>query len=118
MALRPDEEIGAETHLEHDQFVRLEKGKGELWIAGEHNKIERDDAIIVPAGDSHNTVNTGSKSLKLYARYAPPQQRHGVPRATKADAAPAEEHFDGKTTEAAASAEPASYRGARAKPSA
>jgi mannose-6-phosphate isomerase-like protein (cupin superfamily) len=118
MALKPDEEIGAETHLGHDQFFRVEKGKGEVWIEGERTKIKRDDAIIVPAGASHNIVNTGSKSLKLYTLYAPPQHRDGVVRATKTDAAAAEEHFDGKTTEAAASAKPASSRGAHAKPSA
>ena len=100
MALKAGEEIGAETHLGHDQFFRVEKGKGEVWIDGERTKIKRDDAIIVPAGASHNVVNTGSKSLKLYTLYGPPQHRDGVVRATRADAEGGEEHFDGKTTEA------------------
>jgi mannose-6-phosphate isomerase-like protein (cupin superfamily) len=117
MALKPDEEIGAETHLGHDQFFRVEKGKGEVWIDGERTKIKRDDAIIVPAGASHNIVNTGSGSLKFYTLYAPPQHHDGVVRATKADAASTEEHFNGKTTETAARAKSASSRGAHAKPS-
>jgi mannose-6-phosphate isomerase-like protein (cupin superfamily) len=117
MALKPNEEIGAETHLGHDQFFRVEKGKGEVWIDGERTKIKRDDAIIVPAGASHNIVNTGSKSLKLYTLYAPPQHLDGIVRATKDDAAAKEEHFDGKTTEAAASTKSARSRGPHAKPS-
>jgi mannose-6-phosphate isomerase-like protein (cupin superfamily) len=118
MALKPDEEIGAETHIGHDQFFRVEKGKGEVWIDGERTKIKRDDAIIVPAGASHNIVNTGSKSLKLYTLYSPPQHHDGVVRATRADADAAEEHFDGKTTESAAPAKSASSRRVHAKPSA
>jgi mannose-6-phosphate isomerase-like protein (cupin superfamily) len=118
MALKPDEEIGAETHIGHDQFFRVEKGKGEVWIDGERTKIKRDDAIIVPAGASHNIVNTGSKSLKLYTLYSPPQHHDGVVRATRADADAAEEHFDGKTTDSAAPAKSASSRRVHAKPSA
>jgi mannose-6-phosphate isomerase-like protein (cupin superfamily) len=101
IALKPDEEIGAETHLDHDQFFGVEKGKGEVWIDGERTKIKRDDAIIVPAGASHNIVNTGSKSLKFYTLYAPPRHHDGVVRTTKAKADAEEEHFDGKTTELA-----------------
>jgi mannose-6-phosphate isomerase-like protein (cupin superfamily) len=118
MALRPTEKIGAETHLGHDQFFRVQKGKGEVWIDGERTKIKRDDAILVPAGASHNIVNTGSKSLKLYTLYAPPQHLDGVVRATKADAAAIEEHYDSKTTESAAPVKSASSGGAHAKPSA
>lgn len=117
MALKAGEEIGAETHLGHDQFFRIEKGKGEVWIDGERTKIKRDDAIVVPAGASHNIVNTGSKSLKLYTLYAPPQHQDGVVRATRADAAIAEEHFDGKTTESPAPAKSSGRRGTNDKPS-
>lgn len=116
MALKAGEEIGAETHLGHDQFFRVEKGKGEVWIDGERTKIKRDDAIVVPAGASHNIVNTGSKSLKLYTLYAPPQHHDGVVRATKADAAATEEHFDGETTESPAPAKSTSRRGSHDKP--
>lgn len=99
MALNPGEEIGEEVHAEHDQFFRVEKGKGEVWIDGQRTEIKSDDAIIVPAGASHNVVNTGEKSLKLYTLYGPPEHRDGVVHATKADAEAQEEHFDGKTTE-------------------
>jgi mannose-6-phosphate isomerase-like protein (cupin superfamily) len=99
MAIRPGEEIGEEVHAGHDQFFRVEKGKGEVWIDGERTKIEGDDAIVVPAGARHNVVNTGDTPLKLYTIYGPPDHREGTVRATKADAIAKQEHFDGATTE-------------------
>jgi len=99
MALQPGEEIGAEVHADHDQFFRIEAGKGEVWIDGERTRIKGDDAVIVPAGANHNVINTGDKPLKLYTIYAPPEHKDGVVRATKAEAEAGEEHFDGTTTE-------------------
>ncbi|MDP3591095.1 cupin domain-containing protein [Phenylobacterium sp.] len=99
MALQPGEEIGEEVHEDHDQFFRVEKGKGEVWIDGVRSKIKSDDAIIVPAGAKHNVINTGDKSLKLYTLYGPPDHKDGVVHKTKADAEASEEHFDGTTTE-------------------
>lgn len=113
MTLKAGEEIGAETHLGHDQFFRVEKGKGEVWIDGKRTKINRGDAIVAPAGASHNIVNTGSKSLKLYTLYAPPQHRDGLVHVSKADAAATEERFGGKTTEPPKST---SRRGSNDKP--
>ncbi len=99
MALRPGEEIGEEVHEDHDQFFRIEKGEGEVWIDGNRTKIKADDAIIVPAGARHNVINTGDKKLKLYTIYGPPDHKDGIVRATKAEAEASEEHFDGATTE-------------------
>jgi mannose-6-phosphate isomerase-like protein (cupin superfamily) len=99
MAIQPGEEIGEETHEDRDQFFRVEKGKGEVWIDGHRSKIKGDDAIIVPAGARHNIMNTGDKPLRLYTLYAPPEHRDGIVQATKVDADAAEEHFDGKTSE-------------------
>ena len=99
MAIQPGEEIGEETHDDRDQFFRVEKGKGEVWIDGHRSKIKSDDAIIVPAGARHNIVNTGDEALRLYTIYSPPEHRDGTVQATKADADAEEEHFDGKTTE-------------------
>ena len=99
MSLKPGEEIGEEVHTTHDQFFRFEKGKGEVWIDGVKSKVKADVAVIVPAGAKHNVINTGDKSLKLYTLYGPPEHRDGVIRATKAEAAANEEHFDGVLTE-------------------
>jgi mannose-6-phosphate isomerase-like protein (cupin superfamily) len=99
MAIQPGEEIGEETHADRDQFFRVEKGKGEVWIDGHRSKIKSDTAIVIPAGARHNIVNTSDKPLRLYTIYAPPEHRDGTLQATKADADAKEEHFDGKTTE-------------------
>lgn len=99
MALRPGEEIGEEIHRDRDQFFRIEKGKGEVWIDGHKTKIKSDMAILVPAGARHNVKNTSDKSLKLYTLYAPPEHLDGTVHATKADAQASKEHFNGKTTE-------------------
>jgi mannose-6-phosphate isomerase-like protein (cupin superfamily) len=99
MALRPGEEIGEEIHRDRDQFFRVEKGNGEVWIDGVRSQIKSDFAIVVPAGARHNIKNTGDKPLKLYTLYAPPEHIDGTVHVTKADAQAAGEHFDGKTTE-------------------
>jgi mannose-6-phosphate isomerase-like protein (cupin superfamily) len=101
MTLKRAEEIGEEVHADHDQFFRIEKGKGEVWIDGKRTKIKSGAAILVPAGARHNVINTGDKPMKLYTLYGPPEHRDRVVRATKARAEAAEEHFDGKTTEKA-----------------
>jgi mannose-6-phosphate isomerase-like protein (cupin superfamily) len=97
MSLEPGEEIGEEVHEDSDQFFRVEKGKGEVWIDGNRTKIKGDDAIVVPAGARHNVINTGHKPLKLYTLYSPPEHRDGFKAVTKAEATT--EHFDGETTE-------------------
>jgi mannose-6-phosphate isomerase-like protein (cupin superfamily) len=99
MSLAPGEEIGEEVHKDRDQFFRVEKGKGEVWIDGVRSKIKSEDAIVVPAGARHNIVNTNTKPLKLYTIYSPPNHRDGFTAASKAEAEASKEHFDGKTTE-------------------
>ena len=99
MALRPGEEIGEEVHDDHDQFFRIEKGEGEVWIDNQRTKIKADDAIVVPAGARHNVINTGDKKLKLYTVYGPPDHKDEIVRSTKGEAEASEEHFDGTTTE-------------------
>ena len=97
MTLQPGDDIGEEVHDGHDQFFRIESGKGEVLIDGTRHPVQDDDAVIVPAGARHNVTNTGDAPLKLYTLYAPPEHKDGVIHPTKADAS--EEHFDGVTTE-------------------
>jgi len=99
MSLQPGEDIGEEIHDDVDQFFRVEKGKGEVFIDGRTTKVESDTAIIVPAGARHNIRNTGEKPLQLYTLYAPPEHEDGTVRVTKADAEASSEHFEGVTTE-------------------
>ena len=98
MALKPQEEIGEETHT-LDQFFRVEEGTGEAILDGARTAIRAGSAVVVPAGAKHNIVNTGTVPLKLYTIYAPPNHRDGVVHHTPADAEADGEHFDGKTTE-------------------
>jgi mannose-6-phosphate isomerase-like protein (cupin superfamily) len=98
MSLKPGEDIGMETH-KLDQFFRVEQGTGEAILDGVTQVIGDGTAIVVPAGTRHNIVNTGTRALKLYTVYAPPNHRDGVIHHTRADAAKDSEHFDGRTTE-------------------
>lgn len=72
MALKPGEAIGSEVHSTHDQFFRIEKGKGRIKIGKTKIMVGAGDAIVVPAGLRHNLTNTGKKRLCLYTIYAPP----------------------------------------------
>lgn len=99
MAIQPGEQIGEEVHDDRDQFFRIEKGEGEIWIDGNRSRVKSDDAMIVPAGARHNVVNTGNNPLQLYTLYGPPEHKDKTIHVTRADAETAEEHFDGKTTE-------------------
>jgi mannose-6-phosphate isomerase-like protein (cupin superfamily) len=99
MALQPGESIGEEVHTTHDQFFRVEDGRGEVLIDGTTTAVESGWAVVVPAGARHNVTNTGDAPLHLYTLYAPPQHRDKVVRATKAAAETEPEAFNGKTSE-------------------
>ena len=101
MTLQPGEEIGEEVHEDRDQFFRFEEGEGVVLIDGKENRVEDDFAVIVPAGARHNVRNTGSRPLRLYTVYGPPEHKDGVVQSTKAEAdrRHKDEEWDGKTTE-------------------
>lgn len=82
-----------------DQFFRVEEGTGVAILDGTRTDISPGFAVLVPAGASHNIINTGSKPLKLYTLYAPPNHRDGVVHATRAEAEKDDEQFRGATTE-------------------
>lgn len=85
-------EIGAEVHEDHDQFLRIEAGKGHVMIGADENNldidqtVEDDWAIFVPAGKWHNVVNEGTEPLKVYSIYAAPDHVPGTVHKTKEDA--------------------------------
>lgn len=98
MALKANEEIGAEVH-ELDQFFRVVEGSGEAVLDGVRTAIRAGFAVMVPAGAKHNIINTSDVPLKLYTLYSPPNHRDGIVHRTRAEAEEDTEHFDGKTTE-------------------
>lgn len=99
MSLKAGEEIGEEVHAESDQFFRVEKGAGEVWMNGNVTAVKDGYAIVIPAGVRHNIKNTGPTPMQMYTLYAPPHHADGVVHATRSDAEAAEEHFTGATTE-------------------
>lgn len=98
MALKPQEEIGAEVH-KLDQFFRVEAGSGEAVLDGVHTPVKAGFAVLVLAGTTHNIINTGNIPLKLYTLYAPPNHRDRVVHHTREQAEADNEHFEGQTTE-------------------
>lgn len=98
MALKPQEDIGAEVH-KLDQFFRVEEGSGEVVLDGVTTAVSDGFAVLVPAGTKHNIINTGKTPMKLYTLYAPANHKDGIIHHTRADAEADNEHFDGKTTE-------------------
>ncbi len=99
MALKPGQDIGFETHTTHDQFFRIEKGRGEIVIDGATTPVKSGDGIIVPAGALHNLKNTGDKPLRLYTLYGSPNHIDQLVQANKSMATASHEVFDGGTTE-------------------
>lgn len=97
MAIPPGGEIGLEIHDDHDQFLRVEAGRGRVQMGPEKDaltfdrEVEDDWVVMVPAGSWHNVTNIGDEPLKVYSLYAPAEHPHGTVHATKADA-DADEH--------------------------
>ena len=86
MALKPGEDIGMEVHSDHDQFIRIESGKGKAIMNGEEHEITDGSAIVVPAGTQHNVINTSEVEMKLYTIYTPPEHKQGTIHKTKEEA--------------------------------
>jgi mannose-6-phosphate isomerase-like protein (cupin superfamily) len=86
MTLQAGEEIGAEKHEGHDQFIRVEAGQGKAILDGEEHALEDGVAVIIPAGTQHNVINTGDEPLRLYTLYTPPEHPDGIIHKDKAEA--------------------------------
>ncbi len=86
MTLRPGEEIGRETHAEHDQFIRVESGEGIVELGGAKHELSDGVAVVIPAGVEHNVINTSrDERLRLYTLYSPPEHPEGTVHGTKQD---------------------------------
>lgn len=99
MSLNVWEEIGAEVHPDHDQFLRFESGNGKVIVDEVEYEIKAEDVVVVPAGANHNVINTGEDKLKLYTVYGPAHHEEALVHVTKKDAEENDRDFDGKTTE-------------------
>lgn len=98
MSINPGESIGLELHPDTDQFIRVESGEGVVTMGENKDNVNfrenlyDDFVVIVPAGKWHNIFNTGTKPLKLYSVYAPPQHPRGTIHQTKEIAMASEKH--------------------------
>ena len=79
MNILPEQEIGIETHAEHDQFLRFEEGSGRVVIDEDEFDVSDGDAVIIPAGSRHNVINVSKNDpLRLYTIYTPPEHSEGT----------------------------------------
>jgi mannose-6-phosphate isomerase-like protein (cupin superfamily) len=86
MTLQPGEEIGLERHDDGDQFIRVEAGQGEAILDGERHALSDGMVVVIPAGTTHNVLNTSaSEPLRLYTLYSPPQHPDGTIHRTKSE---------------------------------
>jgi len=83
MTLRPGQDIGAETHEEHDQVLFFVDGQGTAVLDGVESAVASGDLVFVHAGVHHNFVNSGDEPLRLVTAYAPPEHQPGTVHATK-----------------------------------
>ena len=87
MTLRPGEDIGLETHYEHDQFIRVEAGEAIALLDGVEYPLNDGSAVVIPAGVEHNVRNVADEPLRLYTLYSPPEHPVGTVQHTKLEAA-------------------------------
>lgn len=80
MTIQPMDNIPREKHIKHDQFIRIESGKGKVVITDKNEKILETHilsdgiCIIIPANNWHEIINTSkTNELKLYSIYTPPE---------------------------------------------
>ncbi len=86
MTVQPGDEIGLETHEEHDQFIRVEAGSGVVLLNDEKHQLSDGIAVVIPAGTKHNVINTSkTEPLRLYTLYSPPEHKDGTVHHAKAD---------------------------------
>jgi len=91
MTIQPGEEIGSEVHEDHDQILVFVEGQGQAVLDGQARQIGANDLVFVHAGAEHNFINTGTKPLRLYTVYAPPEHAAGTRHDSKAEADEAED---------------------------
>jgi mannose-6-phosphate isomerase-like protein (cupin superfamily) len=72
MSLLPFQDIGSEIHPKTTQFIKVEGGSGISVVNNKRYILRNGNAIMIPSGARHN-ITAGSKGLKLYTIYSPPE---------------------------------------------
>ena len=91
MTIPPGGEIGEEVHPDHDQILTFVSGIGEAVVSGQTRRVVSGDLVVVPAGRTHNFLNTGENPLILYTVYGPAHHAEDAVHATKEEADAKEE---------------------------
>ena len=86
MNIKPGEDIGQETHQHTEQTLYLLSGRGKSVLNGTRKPFEAGDVVVVVPGTTHNFINTGEESLKIFTTYAPPNHIDGRIQKTKQEA--------------------------------
>lgn len=86
MSILPGGEVGEETHTYTEQTLFFLSGTGIASLNNDSFPVGAGDVVVVTPGTKHNFKNTGTKPLKIYTVYAPPNHIDGRVHATKADA--------------------------------
>ncbi len=86
MTIPPEGEIGEEVHDDTDQILSFVSGIGKAVVSGKERKVKAGDIVVVPAGLTHNFLNTGPNPLVLYTVYGPPDHAEGAVHATREQA--------------------------------
>ncbi len=89
MSLEKGDAIGAEVHPDVDQIFYFVDGRAEVVVEGRTEKVDRNEAVFVPAGTKHDVRNVGPDRLKLFTVYSPPQHADGLVQETHPHAQPA-----------------------------
>ena len=75
MVLAPGESTGGpyNQHASSDQWLYIVSGHGKAIISGKTIKIQSGELLLIEVGESHETINLGTKPLKTLSIYAPPE---------------------------------------------
>lgn len=73
MVLKKGQSTGGpnNNHLESDQWLFIISGKGEITIEGKIINTQKNDLILIEAGENHEVKNIGNNPLKTFSIYAP-----------------------------------------------
>lgn len=86
MSIPPGGEIGEEIHKYTEQTLFFLSGIGEGMLEDKKFPIGPGLVVVVTPGTKHNFLNTGTRDLKIYTVYSPPNHIDGRVHTTKADA--------------------------------
>lgn len=76
MNIKPLDNIHKEIHKDHDQFIRIESGRGIAIIEGNTYELYDGIGLVIPAGFEHEIINSSiDEEMKLYTIYTPPEHK-------------------------------------------